>query len=166
MVSRRESTSTETMTVVIRRLSNFVKHFFSSSDFDMHLRSTRIAQGCWYYENRTERRASSGQCRQIFVFVIRYAILPAAKHDANPFEGQGSHRGMVVLAALALLPVIGAGPRRLRNRVSCPFVKTLPQKLGTGPAEMHPFLLPTRLRHGCDPAVFLYLVGAAVTIPL
>src|SRR5215467_15237480 len=29
-----------------RRLSNFVKHFFSSSDFDIHLRSTRIAQGC------------------------------------------------------------------------------------------------------------------------
>ena len=67
---------------------------------------------------------------------------------------------MVALAPLPLLLVIGAGPHRLRNRASRPFVKTLPQKLRTGPAEMHPFLLPTRLRHRCDPTMFQHLVGA------
>jgi hypothetical protein len=77
-----------------------------------------------------------GQGRQISVLVVRRTVLPAAKHDANPFESQGSHRGMVILTTLALLLVIGTRPNRLRNRVSRPFVKTLAQKLGTRPAKM------------------------------
>src|ERR1700737_1178271 len=110
--------------VVIRHLSKYVRAFFCELGFCIHLASTRIAQGrCGSGENGAERRASLGQCRQILVLVIRYAILPAAKHDANPFEGQSSHRSMVVLAPLALLLVIGPGPQRLRNRVSRPFVK-------------------------------------------
>jgi hypothetical protein len=98
-------------------------------------------------------RTSCGQGPQISGLVISHAVLPARKHDANPFEGQGSHYGMVVLTTLALLLVIGTRPNRLRNRVSCPFVKTLPQKLGTRPARVHPFLLSTALRHGRNPAV-------------
>jgi hypothetical protein len=90
-------------------------------------------------------RTSCGQGPQISGLVISNAVLPAAKHDANPFEGQGSDYGMVVLTTLALLLVIGTRPNRLRNRVSCPFVKTLPQKLGTRPAKVHPFLLSTAI---------------------
>ena len=44
---------------------------------------------------------------------------------------------MVILTTLALLLVIGPRPNRLGNRVSRPFVKTLPQKLRTRPAKMH-----------------------------
>src|SRR6202166_38881 len=73
---------------------------------------------------------------------------------------------MVVLAALALLLVVGACPNRLRNRVSRPFVKTLPQKLGTRPAKMYPFLFPTALRHRGNAAVLLYLFRTAITIAL
>jgi hypothetical protein len=64
---------------------------------------------------------------------------------------------MVVLAALALLLVVARAQTRLRNRVSCPFVKTLSQKLGTRPAKMHPFpfLTPFRLRR--NPTVLLHL---------
>jgi len=111
-------------------------------------------------------RTSCGQGPQISGLVISHAVLPATKHDANPFEGQGSHYGMVVLTTLALLLVIGTRPNRLRNRVSCPFVKTLPQKLGTRPAKVHPFLLSTALRHGRNPAVLLHLFGTGITIAL
>src|ERR1700686_5502027 len=71
---------------------------------------------------------------------------------------------MVVLAALALLLVVGACPNRLRNRVSCPFVKTLPQKLGTRPAKMYPFLFPTPFRHRRNPTVLLHLFRTGITI--
>jgi hypothetical protein len=77
---------------------------------------------------------------------------------------QGSHYGMVVLTTLALLLVIGTRPNRLRNRVSCPFVKTLPQKLGTRPAKVHPFLLSTALRHWRNPAVLLHLFGTGIAL--
>lgn len=79
-------------------------------------------------------------------------VLAAAKHEADPFESQGSHRSMAILITLALLQVIGTGPNRLRNRLSRLFVKTPPQKLGTRAAKMYPFL-PTPLRHWGDPAV-------------
>src|ERR1700724_693037 len=68
------------------------------------------------------------------------------------------------LPALALLLVIGACPNRLRNRVSCPFVKTLPQKLGTRPAKMDPFLFPTPFRHRRNPTVLLHLFRTGITI--
>jgi hypothetical protein len=58
---------------------------------------------------------------------------------------------MVVLALAPLLLVVDSRPPRVRNGVTRPFVKTLPQKLGTGPAEMNPFLFPTPLRHGAIP---------------
>src|SRR5215469_16522805 len=72
----------------------------------------------------------------------------------------------MVAAPTSLLLVVGSSPRRLRNRVTGPFVKTLPQKLRTGPAEMHPLAFPDPLRHWRDPAVGLQFGGAAVTISL
>src|ERR1700684_590517 len=75
-------------------------------------------------------------------------------------------RGMVVLAALALLLVVARAQTRLRNRVSCPFVKTLSQKLGTRPAKMYPFLFPTPFRHRRNPAVLLHLFRTGITIAL
>ncbi len=55
---------------------------------------------------------------------------------------------------------------RLRNRVSRPFVKTLPQKLGTRPANMYPFLFPAPLLHRGNAAVLLHLFRTAITIAL
>src|ERR1700727_2042646 len=45
-------------------------------------------------------------------------------------------------------------------------MKTLPQKLGAGPAEMNPLLLSALLHHRCDPTMLLYLLGAAIAIAL
>jgi hypothetical protein len=47
-------------------------------------------------------RTSCGQGPQMSGLLISHAVLPATKHDANPFEGQGLHYGMVVLTTLAL----------------------------------------------------------------
>ncbi len=91
-------------------------------------------------------RTSCGQGPQISGLVISHAVLPATKHEANPFEGQGSHYAWRSLSHAGAALVIGTRPNRLHNRVSCPFVKTLPQKLGTRPAKVHPFLLSTALR--------------------
>jgi len=60
-------------------------------------------------------RTAPGQGREISGLVISHTVLPAAKHDANPFEGQDPHRGMVFLAALALSVVIRTRPNRLRD---------------------------------------------------
>src|SRR2546425_277544 len=73
---------------------------------------------------------------------------------------------MVFLAALPLLLVVGTRPNRLRDRVSRPFVKTLPQEFGTRPAEVHPFLLAAALRYRGNPAVFLYLGRTPIPISL
>jgi len=73
---------------------------------------------------------------------------------------------MVILTTLALLLVIGTRPNRLGNRVSRPFVKTLPQKLRTRPAKMHPFLFPAPLRHRGNAAVLLHLFCTGITIAL
>src|SRR5215472_8788361 len=73
---------------------------------------------------------------------------------------------MVFLTSLALLLVVRTRPNRLRNRVSRPFVKTLPQKLGTRPADVHPFLLAAALRYRSNSAVFLHLVRTSKPISL
>jgi hypothetical protein len=79
-------------TDVIRHLSKPCQAFFNELDFRIHIESTTISHGCCgrREDDRVQRRASLGQCRQILFLVIRYAIFPAAKHDADPFEGQGS----------------------------------------------------------------------------
>ena len=71
---------------------------------------------------------------------------------------------MVFLAALALSLIVGTRPNRQRDRVSRPFVKTLPQECGTRPAEVHPFLFSAALRYRTDPAVFLHLGRTSVSI--
>src|SRR5215467_11839948 len=73
---------------------------------------------------------------------------------------------MVFLATLALALVVGTRPNRLRDRVSCPLVKTLPQEFGTRPAEVHPFLFSAALRYRSDPAVLLHLGRTRIPIAL
>src|SRR5215470_17848461 len=72
----------------------------------------------------------------------------------------------MVAAPTSLLLVVSPGPDRLRNRMTGPFVKTLPQKLRTRPAEMHPLPFPAPLRHRRDPTVSLQFVCVTVTISL
>src|SRR5579864_3118890 len=148
-------------------MSEYVcQSFFDPLSLDIRIVSTVSSHRCRGSEGRGQVRTSPGQRREISGLVISHTILPAAKHDANPFKGQGPHRSMVFLAALALSLVVGTRPHRLRDRVCRPFVKTLPQEFGTRPAEVHPFLLSATLRYRRNPAILLHLFGTAVTIAL
>src|SRR5215813_886826 len=70
------------------------------------------------------------------------------------------------LATVAKLLIIASCPHRLRDGVPRPFVKTLPQKLGTGPAKMHPLLFPALLYHRRNPRVRLHFPGATIALAL
>src|SRR5215470_6225224 len=73
---------------------------------------------------------------------------------------------MVSFASAAELLIIASCPHRLRDGVPRPFVKTLPQKLGTGPAKVHPLLFPALLHHRRNPCVRLHFPGTAIALPL
>src|SRR5215831_15052711 len=73
---------------------------------------------------------------------------------------------MVSFASAAELLIIASCPHRLRDGVPRPFVKTLAQKLGTGPAKMHPLLFPALLHHRRNPRVRLHFPGTAIALPL
>jgi hypothetical protein len=164
------------MTVVTRHLSKCVKLFFCFLFFvfccswrqcpplRIHKISNARSHGC--NDDVAQWWASLNECGQIFGFVIGNAIFPTTEQDAQAFESQCFHRCVVIAVPISLLLVVGSSPPGLRNRVTGPFVKTLPQKLRTGPAEMYPFPFPTLLPHRCDPAVSLHFVGTAITIPL
>src|SRR5882762_3661062 len=152
-----------------RHLSRSVKWFFKffrSPPKCVHWISARNSQGFRCSGDGGQGRAAPGERGQIFLLIIGNPVFPAAKCYANPFEGQGSHRRMVVPALVALLLVVGSCPHRVRDGVTRPFVKTLPQKLGAGPAEMHPFLFSALLGHGRNPRVCLHFVCAAITLSL
>src|SRR5215469_9158629 len=154
------------MVDVTRCLSECVKSF-------LHFKTTlftrdpqRISQAGSHarYRELTQWRASLSECRQVFIFVIGDPIFPATKQDTNPFESQRSYCCVMVAAPTSLLLVVSSGPDRLRNRMTRPFVKTLPQKLRTGPAEMHPLPSPAPLLPRRDPTLDLPFVSVAVTI--
>src|SRR5262249_53837492 len=88
------------------------------------------------------------------------------ENDANPFKGQPSHGRVVPLAPLPLLSIVTSRPLRVGNRMTGPFVKTLPHKLRTSPAKMYPLLFPASFHHRRDPTIGLYFLSAGVTFPL
>src|ERR1035438_9781906 len=69
----------------------------------------------------------------VFGVVVGRAILPAAPHDALPFEGQGAEGGVAAFAALALPLVIALGPDTKGEGRARHFVEGLAEELGTGP---------------------------------
>src|ERR1700730_15243597 len=115
---------------------------------------------------RSQGRTVPGERGQISALIIGNSVFPTTKYYANPFESQRSHRRVVVLALAALLLVVASCPLRVRDGVTRPSVKTLTQKLGTGPAEMDPFLFPAPLRHRRNPTVRLHFPGIAITLSL
>jgi hypothetical protein len=153
-----------------RRLSRSVKYILRlHSDRLFHLRtwnSQGNSQSFRCGDNGDQSRAAPGKGCQIFALVIRNALFPTAKDYANPFEGQGSHCPMVIHAFAALLPIICSRPHRVADGVTSPFMKTLPQKLGAGPAKMDPLLFPALLYHWRDPGVCLDLAGIAIALSL
>jgi len=52
---------------------------------------------------------------QISVLIVGHPVFPAPEYDANPFERQRSHGGVMSLAAVAELLVIASCPHGLRD---------------------------------------------------
>ena len=73
---------------------------------------------------------------------------------------------MVFLAALALSLVVGTRPHRLRDRVSRPFVKTLPQKLRAQIPPVHAALAAALFGDRRDAALALELTGVRQPLAL
>ena len=82
---------------------------------------------------------------------VRLAILPAAKENADPFEGQRPDGGVGRFSFGTLLLVIRFRPGARADGMPRPLVKGLPYELRTSPAPMHPKLFAAAGHHGAIP---------------
>ena len=73
---------------------------------------------------------------QIALRVVRGALFPTSKEDADPFESDRAHRGMVAFTPSPLATVMGLSPRAVADGTASKFVKGLAQELRTGLPEM------------------------------
>ena len=89
-------------------------------------------------------------CLEVDLVGVRYAIVPAAKEDPDPFEGHRPDSGVVALAFFALEIVMLASPLAGADRAAGPFVKGLSNELRAGPAPVNPYLVATGLSDGSD----------------
>ena len=88
---------------------------------------------------------------EIAFFAIGRAGLPAAEQDADPFEGERPHGGLMGFPLLALLLVIDLGPKGMPDRFGGPLHERLAQKLGTLETPVDPGLLAAAFGDGRDP---------------
>ena len=70
----------------------------------------------------------SNKLLNIAAFIIWDVIFPASEKDADPFKGQGTHGGMMALAAFALKLIKSFGPSATWNGMSGELMERLPEK--------------------------------------
>lgn len=110
-------------------------------------------------------KASSGEPLRLRAFrldgfIIRFAVLPAAKEDSDPLEGQGANGHLMRCPLRALLAVIAARPERSWYGLPGPFNERLPQKLVAEITLVHPCFLSTALGDWRDADVLGDCLGA------
>src|SRR5713101_9982625 len=98
--------------------------------------------------------------------IVRRAILPTARENADPCEGQGAHGRLVCLALVALLLVIDLCPEGMPDRFRGPFHERLAEERRTLPTPVHPGFLATAFRDRCDARIFLAFLGGGEAFPL
>src|SRR6202051_2518900 len=113
-----------------------------------------------------EWRTALPQGVEVGGLVVRGSGLPAPVHDPDPLERQGPHGNLVRTTLRALLPVVGAGPERLVDRLARPFHKGLTQELRALPAPVHPALLATALSHWGNAGVLLHFIRPVEAVAL
>jgi len=79
-----------------------------------------------------ERGISFFEGLQVDRFVVGRVVVPAADHDALPFEGERAGDGVALQATLLELVVIGAGPAGKMDAFECVLVKGLADEVRTG----------------------------------
>jgi hypothetical protein len=68
--------------------------------------------------------------------VVRGTLFPTGKEDADPFESDRAHRGMMAFTPSPLATVMGLSPRAVADGTAGKFVKGLAQELRTGLPRM------------------------------
>ena len=97
---------------------------------------------------------------EVAVFIVRGTSLPAAEKDSEPFEGQGTHGGVVAQAAAAEHPVVSFRPERPLARMVGVLMECLPQELGAGATAADRARLAAADLHGRDAAYDCAAVAA------
>ena len=82
---------------------------------------------------------------EIKSFVVGRVIFPAAKDDADPFEGQDADSAVVGFTFLTLGLIEGFGPFGARDRLAGELVKGLAEELWAEQSPMYPAGFSTAL---------------------
>src|SRR5262245_5289486 len=91
--------------------------------------------------------------------IVRRALLPTPRKDADPFEGQGAYGRLVRLAFVALLLIIDLGPEGMPGGCRRPLHARVAQARRTLETPVHPGLLATAFRDRRNTRVFLECLG-------
>ena len=106
------------------------------------------------------------ECRQIARFVVGNTINPAAKQDADPFEGKGTDGGVVGRAFGLVALVESAGPEGVGNGAGYPFDEGLTKEFGASPTPVDPVLVAAAFGYWRDACVLLKGSGVCEPVTL
>src|SRR5262249_31806971 len=97
---------------------------------------------------------------------IRDAGPPAAKQNADPFEGGRAQGPGVALAFGSLCLVVLPRPAATADRAAGPFVKRLAKELRAGQPPVNPQLVPASFGHWRNPDATRQVVRRGIALPL
>jgi hypothetical protein len=106
------------------------------------------------------------ECLEIGRLIVRGALLPTPIQDADPFEGERPHGGLMGFPLLALLLVIDLCPEGMPDRFGGPLHERLAQKLGALGTPVDPGLLAAAFGDGRDPGILLQSGGGRIPLAL
>ena len=98
--------------------------------------------------------------------IIRRAVLPTPREDADPCKCQGAHGRLMRLALVALLLRVDLGPEGMPGGFRRPLSKRVSQERRTLEAPVDPGLLAAAFCHWRNPSLFLAFLGRSVAVPL
>ena len=75
----------------------------------------RFWEFCEFLDDGNKWALSFGKDREVVILIVRLSGLPAAVDDADPFVGEAAQDGVMALAFLFLLEVVGLEDRRPRE---------------------------------------------------
>ena len=78
--------------------------------------------------NEVGASAAEGVEGSLLVVAVAASVGPAAMKNADPFERQGAHGGMVTFSFVALGLVEGLGPEGVFDRFGSPLMEGLPEE--------------------------------------
>src|SRR6266852_9208721 len=86
----------------------------------------------------------------VLFLIVWFPILPTTEQNSNPLVGKSSQSGVMIVAAGALLVVVGAGPQGEANRLVRKFMKGLLDEFRTSQPMVDPQGFAAALWHRSD----------------